>query len=174
MKDFTRREFVTLSILQFLTIATSVSSLAEAAKGKDGLTRSLSWDSFLERLTAQALVARVPNWDQDTYVYRISRLATLLNINGIPGLETLRSGTSTNFSGPEFLDLHKTQDFQVSLINFEKGESIPLHNHPSMTGVLTCAEGELQVQEFDLVERYSAPRRSNSDHLESTLLQKGT
>jgi hypothetical protein len=54
---------------------------------------------------------------------------------------------------PEFDDLLKRQDYQVTMVSFEAGEFIPHHDHPRMTGVPLCAVGELQATNYDLIER---------------------
>ena len=46
----------------------------------------------------------------------------------------------------------KTTDVQISLITFDKGEWLPHHDHPAMTGVLTCASGNLLVGSYDRVQ----------------------
>ncbi|MCV6626483.1 MAG: hypothetical protein OIF38_10310, partial [Cellvibrionaceae bacterium] len=49
--------------------------------------------------------------------------------------------------------MHYEQRFMVSMLEFEPGEEIGLHDHPEMTGVTFCTQGRLQVEHYDLLEQ---------------------
>jgi hypothetical protein len=84
-------------------------------------------------------------------VEHIAALARSLDLHD-KALASARSGyRDIHRSQPEFKALLNTTEVQISLISFERGEVIPHHNHPDMTGVMVCATGSVQVNEYDLV-----------------------
>ena len=58
----------------------------------------------------------------------------------------------------EASSLHKEVDFQVSLFQFEKGEYIPHHDHPDMTGVINVVSGNLLTKNYSIEEKFSTTR----------------
>jgi PCO_ADO len=46
--------------------------------------------------------------------------------------------------------LHKEIDFQISLLQFEKGEYIGHHDHPSMCGVINMVTGNALVNNYSI------------------------
>jgi cysteamine dioxygenase len=117
-----------------------------------GSSGQLNWDMFVNKLEAMAQRQYSVDWDRPGYVRSVARVLQQLNLQD-PVLLRARNGyQDLHPHSPEFLDLLLSRDIQVSLISFEKGDFIPLHNHPSMTGVLTCATGNLSVISYDRVE----------------------
>lgn len=62
----------------------------------------------------------------------------------------------------ESASLHYEMDFQVSLFQFEKGEYIPHHDHPNMTGVLNVVSGSLLAKNYNVEEQSSESREIKS------------
>lgn len=172
MDDFQRRTFLKLSLPAFLKLAAVLPALggfarrANAQQGRLKEDTPLHWDAFLENIHREAEKQTQAFWDEDDYVEKAAALARRLNIQD-PVLQKIFAryqNKHPNF--PEFEIPHKEQTFQISLIQFEPGEVIRHHNHPGMTGVLLCASGALQVENFDEVqEQEGAPlflRRTGS------------
>ena len=57
-----------------------------------------------------------------------------------------------NEAFPEIRGMHYEERFMVSMLEFEAGEDIPLHDHPDMTGVIYCTAGSVAVEHFDKLE----------------------
>lgn len=55
-------------------------------------------------------------------------------------------------------NLHHEINFEVSLFQFEKGEYIPHHDHPDMTGVLNVVSGNLLTKNYNITEHLSSTR----------------
>ena len=69
--------------------------------------------------------------------------------------------TSTPQATVTYLRLHAEEDFAVGAFVFERGQTIPLHNHPEMTVLMRCLFGETRVKAYDLID--DAPRLSTRD-----------
>ena len=69
--------------------------------------------------------------------------------------------TSTPQATVMYLRLHAEEDFTVGAFVFERGQTIPLHNHPEMTVLMRCLFGETRVKAYDLID--DAPRLSTRD-----------
>src|SRR5262249_53805105 len=103
---------------------------------------------------------------QDSYVSSVAHLLRNLNLFDKKLRAAMAAYPNHNHGMPEFAELLKTKDIQISLITFEKNEWLPHHDHPSMTGVLTCAKGDLQVTSYDRLQP------SYSDASSPTLLKE--
>jgi hypothetical protein len=66
-------------------------------------------------------------------------------------------------------ELHEEVDFQVSLFQFEKGEYIPHHDHPNMTGVLNVVSGNLLARNFNVEEQLASTRQVTIEDKSYTL-----
>ncbi|MBX2815186.1 MAG: hypothetical protein KTR24_04285 [Saprospiraceae bacterium] len=165
MDDFKRREFIKLSALGFAGIAlqlNAVSAYAQSANahlGKWSKNTALNWDAFLERLTHLAQTQHQPKWNQKQYTQQVKQL--LLQCN-FPEFENIkREIESYEDKTPNWFEaasLHREVDFQVSLFQFEKGEYIPHHDHPDMTGVINVVSGSALAKNYSLEEQLSASR----------------
>ena len=60
-----------------------------------------------------------------------------------------------------YLRLHAEEDFTVGAFVFDRGQTIPLHNHPGMTVLMRCLFGETRVKAYDFVD--DAPWLSTDD-----------
>ncbi len=161
MAEVTRRDMLRLSLGQFLAVGLALPALintesSASAVTDHGKTSLLSWDRFLDMLDECARDSSKTDWSQDDHVQHVASLARKLNfVDGALGEASARDLLAGRWA-PTLDDLQKTQSFQVTLITFDEGEAIPLHNHPSMTGVMTCARGSIEVDEFDLVAKESS------------------
>jgi len=165
MDDFKRREFIKLSALGFASIAlqlNAISSYAQKANGYFGKWDSntkLNWDAFLERVTTLANTQHELPWNQKQYTEQVKQL--LLQCN-FPEFENVKKAmVAYEDKRPNWFEstiLHYEVDFQVSLFQFEKGEYIPHHDHPDMTGVLNVVSGNLLAKNYTIEEQLSPIR----------------
>jgi hypothetical protein len=109
-----------------------------------------------DRLESAAQTQHRPSWDQAKYTQHVAALARTLNLEDKRLIDERAAYRNIHPSKPEFKDLLQTADVQVSLISFERGESIPHHDHPDMTGVTVCAVGDVTVREYD-ISAFAAP-----------------
>ncbi|MEM6380618.1 MAG: hypothetical protein AAF705_20715, partial [Bacteroidota bacterium] len=162
---YKRREVIKLSALGFASIAlqlNSISAFAQKANGHLGrwsAETKLNWDAFLERLTQLAKSQHELPWDQGLYTDQVRQL--LLQCN-FPEVEKIKNAmNSYENRRPNWFEsasLHYEQDFQISLFQFEKGEYIPHHDHPHMTGVLNVISGNLLAKNYNVEAQGSASR----------------
>lgn len=165
MDDCKRREFIKLSALGFATIAFQLSSIstyaqqANAYLGKWNRDTTLNWDAFLERLTQLATSQHQVAWNQALYTEQVKQL--LLQCN-FPAYENIKKEMDAyENKRPNWFEsasLHYEVDFQVSLFQFEKGEYIPHHDHPDMTGVLNVVSGSLLAKNYNVDKQLSSTR----------------
>ena len=74
-----------------------------------------------------------------------------------PTLLEAYSGYADSYAGfPEIDTIHENDLFELAILQFEEGESIELHDHPGMTGVILCVSGDVTVDNFDLLEEQSS------------------
>lgn len=178
MDDFKRREFIKLSALGFATIALQLNSIAAYAQkanghlGKWNADTTLNWDAFLERLTQLAKSQHQLPWDQKLYTDQVKQL--LLQCD-FPAFENVKKEMDTYENRrPNWFEsarLHYAIDFQVSLFQFEKGEYIPHHDHPDMTGVLNVVSGSLLAKNYNVEEQLPSTREVVKDG-KTSVMQK--
>ena len=150
MIDASRRYVMRATVLSFLNICASGRLLAQRAVRANGSTNSrLNWDAFIEQLDMLAKERRFKSWNQHAYVGNVAGLARDLGLPKNANISPDNSGARRSRLYPEFTDLRKTIDVQITLINFRSGERIPHHDHPEMTGVMLCAAGQVTVKEYD-------------------------
>jgi len=165
MDNYKRREFIKLSALGFAGIAVQLNGLstyaqqANAHLGRWDPNTQLNWDAFLERLSKLAKTQHDLPWNQKRYTKQVKRLLSKCNF---PEFENVKA-VFDNYEDKrenwfESETLHHEIDFQVSLFQFEKGEYIPHHDHPEMTGVLNVVSGNLLARNFDFVEELAETR----------------
>lgn len=111
----------------------------------------LDWTGFLDALADMAQDQYGAGWNHEDYVRAVSEL--MLRVD--PQTRALADALSDyrdRFPGfPEITTLHEEIDFEVSVLQFEAGERIDLHNHPDMTGVIRCLSGDVSIESYDLV-----------------------
>lgn len=166
MDNFKRREFIKLSALGFASIALqfgSISSYAQMANahiGKWNNDTKLNWDAFLERLSQLAKTQHELHWNQKRYLTQVKHLLLQCNFpefanikKEIDGYENVRPNWFESSS------LHYEVDFQVSLFQFEKGEYIPHHDHPDMTGILNVVSGSILAKNYTIEQKLTSTRK---------------
>lgn len=179
MENFKRREFIKLSALGFAGIALQLNTLTAYAQqanghfGKWDTNTKLNWDAFLERLTELAKTQHDLPWNQKRYTKQVKRLLRQCNF---PEFENVKA-IFDNYEDKrknwfEAETLHRELDFQVSLFQFEKGEYIPHHDHPNMTGVLNVVSGNLLAKNFDFIEELAETREVTYETGYKATLQK--
>ena len=104
----------------------------------------------MEKITKLAAQQHLDNWNEENYVKQVVQVAKSLNLKD----PVLQAGFAKALKGVEngrvdFNTLEENHDFAVCLLDFQEGEKISPHDHPSMTGVIQCASGEIQVDNFD-------------------------
>ncbi len=110
---------------------------------------SVGWVQFLELCKDLSAVQFEEDWDQGTYTQEIESLMARLDLDDEQLVRFGESYQNYSKSFPEIRRMHYETQFMVSLVEFEAGEVIPLHDHPDMTGVILCAEGRVQVDHYD-------------------------
>ncbi|MBK1828655.1 hypothetical protein [Haloferula rosea] len=156
MDDYTRRSFIRTTLPGFLGISmalpgiTAVATRARAAEGRLPEGEPIHWDAFLEAIAREAAKQHLDDWSEPAYVERAARIAGRLNLKDpelAKAFEQAKEGIGDG--RVDFERLEKQQDFQISLVQFEKGEQISHHDHPGMTGILLCAAGNVDVWNYD-------------------------
>lgn len=165
MSEFKRRDFIKLSALGFASIALQLNSIttyaqqANAHLGKWDANTKLNWDAFLERLTQLAKTQHQLPWDQNNYTKQVKKLMLSCNFPEFPNIKKELDGYEDKRPNWfESANLHHEVDFQVSLFQFEKGEYIPHHDHPEMTGVLNVVSGSLLAKNYNIEEKLNTTR----------------
>lgn len=148
-----RRELIKLSLRSFLALTTALPILAQNARHIGGQDASgLDWDRFLEGVENVARSQHQPDWDEMRYVHQIESLAQGLRLTDPDLTRILDSAIGRHETQPSFRDLlNVRKSFQVTLITFERGQGLALHDHPRMTGVMTCALGTIDVRSFQML-----------------------
>ncbi len=165
MDNFKRREFIRLSALGFAGIAlqlnaiTSYAQQANSHLGKWNPDTKLNWDAFLERLTQLAKSQHELPWDQKLYTAQVRQLLLQCNFPEFENVKReMEAYENKRENWFESSSLHYEADFQVSLFQFEKGEYIPHHDHPKMTGVLNVVSGNLLAKNYSVEKQLSSTR----------------
>ncbi len=158
MDDYSRRAFIRTSLPGFLglTLAlpgiTALATRANACEGRVPEDGAIHWDAFLEAIAGEAGRQHLDDWDEPRYVARAAAIARRLDLRSTElekAFETAKGGIGDG--RVDFDHLEKREDFQISFVQFEKGEEIRHHDHPGMTGVLLCATGNIDVWNYDEV-----------------------
>lgn len=146
MPRITRRKVIQMSG-GTLAVAATLPYTYILAESKD----SLGWDTFLKSCENLSGAQFEDDWttNQDEYTKKIENLLVRLNLEDDKIVEFIESYNNFNSSFPEIRTIHRKTEFQVSLLEFEADEKIPLHDHPDMTGVVICTHGEIEVTHYD-------------------------
>ena len=158
MDDYSRRHFIRTSLPGFLGLSlalpsiTALATRANACQGRIAADGAINWDTFLTEVEKEAAKQHLDHWNQDKYVKQVAALALHLNLKDADLTEAFEnSKKGLGNKHPDFYKLEKQRNFEVSLVQFEKGEEITHHDHPDMTGVLLCATGHIDVWNYDLM-----------------------
>lgn len=180
MDDYDRRHFIKTSIPGFLGLGmvlpqlTAFATRANACQGRLPANGAINWDAFLDGVEKEAAKQHLDQWSEEAYIKKASRLASRLNLKDPHLQEALKAAQKGVGNGRiDFEPLEKQRDFHVTLLQFEKEESIPHHNHPEMTGVILCASGEIEVWNYDLLGKKEATEDVLLEETSHDLLGKG-
>jgi hypothetical protein len=152
METFDRRYILTTSLLSFAYLCGVAPKLVARSQAAD---RTLEWNAFIDRLELAAREFHLKRTNSEIHVGTVQRLLRRLNLASPRLADIPVERSNSTYPNPEFRDLLRSTEVQISLLSFSAGELIPHHNHPSMTGVMTCVRGELAVDSYDYVDRVS-------------------
>jgi hypothetical protein len=166
MDNTKRRDFIKLSALGFACIALQLNSISAYAQQANGYLgkwderTKLNWDAFLERLTQLAKAQHEVPWHQVQYNEQVKKLLVQCDFPAFENIKKeMESYENKRPDWFESVNLHHEVDFQVSLFQFEKGEYIPHHDHPDMTGVLNVVSGNLLAKNYSIEEQGLSTRK---------------
>ncbi|MGC6564029.1 MAG: hypothetical protein ACON38_00305 [Akkermansiaceae bacterium] len=180
MDEYDRRHFIRTSLPGFLGLTmalpglTALATRANACNGRLLKGETINWDAFLDAVEKESKKQHLDDWDEAAYVEKASQLCARLNLKDEHLLKAFKSAQKgLGNKRVDFEPLEKQQDFHVTLLQFEKEETIPHHDHPEMTGVIICASGEIEAWNYDLIgekpdKEHVLLRETNHD-----LLKKG-
>ena len=179
MEDYTRRDFFNtslpgyLGVIMALPVLTASATRANAQWALPDPKGQIHWDAFLEAVAEEAAKQHLDRWNEIDYVQRAERIARNLRIDDpvlLAAFEKARAGIGNG--RVDFDRLEARRDFQISYLQFEKGEFIRHHNHPNMTGVLLCASGELVSENYNLLDERSRNGRVLLQDAGTSVLKK--
>ena len=157
MDDYNRREFIKTTVPGWLGVMLSLPSLcalatrANACEGRIKADRSIHWEAFLEAVAKEAAKQHLDRWNEEEYLKKVSKLTRTLYLDDPVISSAMGKITEClKLGNVDFKDLETRVDFAVCLVQFDVNEVIRPHNHPGMTGVILCASGEIQTQNYDL------------------------
>ena len=152
MEKICRRHAIKLSGQAFLALTAAMpfmSCLSPLKNGGETQAKN-TWKQFLEKIHKLSESQFSTDWDQMAYTKDVQKLIHTLSIEEEYIQQFIRNYTNKNLNFPEINTLHWEQNFMVSLLEFEAGEKIKLHDHPDMTGVIHCIEGRINIQNYTL------------------------
>lgn len=157
MSNVTRRDLIALGAQGFFAVVSTLPLLGCTPTGKRSspVVEVRSWERFIEQVGKLAEQQIDPAWDQVAYTAQVQAMLRELDLTDHHLKEVMARYRNAHRNFPEINALHQEQIFMVSLLEFEPGEQIELHDHPDMTGCILCSEGEINVQNYTLDERKS-------------------
>ncbi len=182
MDTYDRRQVMKLSLPGFLGIALSLPSLiasatrANACLGRIPSEATINWDAFLSLIEKEAAQQHLDHWNEETYLKQASAIASRLNLNDphlLAVFNRYKEGPGIGNGRIDFGKLERQKNFEISFLQFEKGEVIPHHDHPSMTGLLLCAAGKIKTENYSLIGKREQKDSYLLKHSNTTVLEKG-
>ena len=157
--QFSRREIVTVSLAAFGGLALALPYFVRRAQRANGSDK-INWDSFINSVEKEAESQFSANWDQREYVNRVGKIFSTLDLNDPVLVEGLAQPAPSQNGFPNIRDFYfnTKRSFQISLLTFETGDTIGLHNHPGMTGITLCASGNAVIQNYNLISKQGVDR----------------
>ena len=154
MAQVTRRQMISMSCKSFLTTA-SILPFLNSCSSNPAISTELAWQDFISQIHDLAGEYDNEGFNEELYLKKVLALAKRLNLDDKNINAFYKNYSNSNKRFPEFTKMHKEKSFQVTLLEFEPGEKIPLHDHPDMSGVILCTEGEIDIENFDLLKKKS-------------------
>ena len=153
MGTTTRRTAIAMSGKLLLALAASGPIVRSVLATESA---SVSWERFLELCHELSRSQFAQDWDQDAYTKEIERLVRRLKLDDQKIVEYIDRYRDQNQEFPEIRTMYYESQFMVSMLDFEPGEDIPLHDHPDMTGVVLCTTGQIVVDHYDRLPETAA------------------
>lgn len=152
MEKICRRQAIKLSGQAFLalTAAMPFMSCLSSSDVSDKVQAKTTWQEFIDRIHLLSEAQFSTNWNENAYVEDVKKLISTLDINDQNIKKFTIQYKNKHKKIPEIHAMHKEQNFMISMLEFEPGEKIPLHDHPDMTGVIHCIEGRINIQNYTL------------------------
>ena len=132
------------------------------------------WETFLDLCRELSEAQFQDDWNQDSYTDELKLLLSRLQLTEEQETEFATEHDDRGANFPKIRHLHYEPQFMVSLVAFQEGDIIPLHDHPGMTGVLLCTEGHVDVKHFDRLEETSEQDRPLLQEERSIQMKAGT
>lgn len=128
--------------------------LAARAVGRRGPSGAgpIDWETFLVELHALTRAQHTDDWDEAAHVAAVRTLMAELDVTDARLQQALDRYTDRSKGFPQIRTVHRADDYSVAVLQFEPGESIALHNHPRMTGVILCLTGSVSIEAFDRLD----------------------
>ncbi len=133
----------------------------------------LSWDQFIAELEVLSAKQHEAMWDQEAHVEAVAELMLRLDPEAQAVVDVLDNYSNNNPNFPELIPIHEVVDFEVTVIQFEAGEIIDMHNHPDMSGVIHCISGDIDIEGFNLLDERSADGNLLVERIAQVRLQSG-
>jgi predicted metal-dependent enzyme (double-stranded beta helix superfamily) len=156
VNTFDRRQLLTFSIGAFLQLRQNLRAVCADVPRTSGKT--IDFDAFLEQMDKMARSQYQLPWHEEEYVKSVEKLVSALRLDDSHLARELARNTRYPLKGPQMSFLEQRVSFQISLITLNQGQIIPLHDHPDMTGVMTCIVGKLDTARFDFVSHLTPAR----------------
>ncbi len=184
MHTFARRTAAVLSAKGLAALMAAFPMLASRGNDQDvsgtppqesggSAPETLNWDKFLSQIAALAEIQFTPGWDQDSYVSDVAKVMAALDLHD-PTLMDFYADCANQVRGfPDITTIHHEPAFEVAVLQFEAGDTIGLHDHPDITGVLMCVTGAVEVESFNLLEECSVRGNPLLEHVETVTLAGG-
>ena len=157
MEKICRRQAIKLSGQAFLalTAAMPFMSCLNTNEVVSEPEANNKWQHFIDQVHQLSESQFSKDWDQLAYAKNVEELIHTLDIKEKKINDFIISYKNNRINFPEINTVHYEQNFMVSLLEFEPGEKIKLHNHPDMSGVIYCLEGRVNIQNYTLQKELS-------------------
>ena len=116
---------------------------------------AIDWEGFLDAVAELAQLQYTTGWDQESYVEDVAQLMLNLDLSDPVIVEAYAHYADEVRGFPEITEIYEEPGFELATLEFEAGEAIDLHDHPGMTGVILCVSGQVEIENFDLLEEPS-------------------
>jgi len=173
MAEINRRTAIKLSVKSFLGISTLLPALHSFADLSSTNVKELDWKSFVDSIQEMAPEYGKASFDEEAYLKKLVSMSEKLNLNDKEIQKYFAKYQNRNKRFPEFTKMHKEKSFQITLLEFEPGEKIPLHDHPDMSGVILCAKGNIEIDNFDLLKNKSSNKKLLLKQTSSVVMKPG-
>ena len=146
---------------------------ARALPTGDLRPQSIDWATFLADLEALTQAQHEAGWDPACHVARVATLLGELDVTDAPVQAQLDRYLDARRERPELRTLHDGGDHEVVALQFAPGDTIGLHDHPRMTGVILCITGSVHIQAYNRLGPTSKDGTLRIQQVEDVVLQPG-